>query len=52
MLESVEELWDKVFIMMNGRIEAERERKMVEESGENLEELFFNITEKRAEGAE
>ena len=52
MLESVEELLDKVFIMMNGRIEAERERKMVEESGENLEELFFNITEKRAEGAE
>ena len=47
MLESVEELWDKVFIMMNGRIEAERERKMVEESGENLEELFFGITEKR-----
>ena len=52
MLESVEELWDKVFIMMNGRIGAERERRMVEESGENLEELFFGITEKRAEGAE
>ena len=46
MLESVEDIWDKVFIMMNGRIEAERTRKFVEESGENLEELFFNITEK------
>ncbi len=45
MLESVEDIWDKVFIMMNGRIEAERTRKFVEESGENLEELFFNITE-------
>ena len=46
MLESVEEFWDKVFIMMNGRIEAERDRKIVEQSGENLEELFFSITEK------
>lgn len=46
MLESVEEFWDKVFIMMNGKIEAERDRKMVEQSGENLEELFFGITEK------
>lgn len=45
MLESVEGVWDRVFIMMNGRIEAERTRKQVEESGENLEELFFNITE-------
>ena len=47
MLESVEDVWDRVFIMMNGRIEAERTRKQVEESGENLEELFFNITEKK-----
>ena len=46
MLDSVEEFWDKVFIMMNGRIEAERERKAVERSGENLEELSFSITER------
>ncbi len=46
MLDSVEGVWDRVFIMMNGRIEAERSRRQVEESGENLEELFFNITEK------
>ncbi len=46
MLDSVNEFWDRVFIMMDGRIEAERERQMVEESGENLEELFFNITER------
>ncbi len=46
MLDSVDEFWDRVFIMMNGRIEAERERKTVEKSGENLEELFFSITEK------
>ncbi len=46
MLESVDEFWDRVFIMMDGKIEAERERRFVEESGENLEELFFYITEK------
>ena len=42
----VEEFWDRLLIMMRGRIEAERERKAVEKSGENLEELFFKITEK------
>ncbi len=47
MLDSVEEFWDKILIMMNGRIEAERERRFVEKSGENLEELFFKITEKQ-----
>lgn len=46
MLESVSELWDKVLIMMNGRIEAERTREAVEKNGEDLMELFFNITEK------
>ena len=48
MLDSVEGVWDRVFIMMNGRIEAERTRRQVEETGENLEELFFSITEKNA----
>ena len=46
MLESVSELWDRVLIMMNGRIEAERTREAVEKNGEDLTELFFNITEK------
>ncbi|MBQ9461894.1 MAG: ABC transporter ATP-binding protein [Clostridia bacterium] len=49
MLDSVEEFWDRLLIMMRGRIEAERERKAVEKSGENLEELFFRITEKNRE---
>lgn len=44
-LDSVEDLWDKTLIMMNGRVEAERTRKEVEASGEDLEELFFTITE-------
>lgn len=45
MLDSVSDFWDKTLIMMNGRIAAERTRGQVEQSGENLEELFFAITE-------
>lgn len=45
MLESVSEMWDKVFIMMNGRIEAERTRADIANSGEDLIQLFFDITE-------
>lgn len=45
MLESVSEMWDKVFIMMNGRIEAERSRADIANSGEDLIQLFFDITE-------
>ncbi len=45
MLESVSELWDRVLIMMDGRIEAERTREEVEKKGEDLMELFFKITE-------
>lgn len=52
MLESVEDIWDRVFIMMNGRIEAERSRTQVEQTGENLGELFFRITEGNREGEE
>lgn len=52
MLDSVDDIWDRVFIMMNGKIEAERSRKQVEESGENLEELFFGITERKTEREE
>lgn len=45
MLDSVEEFWDSTNIMMNGKIAARRTRKEIEGSGENLEALFFNITE-------
>ena len=45
MLNSVEELWDKTLIMMKGQIVASRTRREIEEYGENLEELFFSITE-------
>ena len=45
MLDSVEEFWDKTLIMMNGTIAAVRTRREIEETGENLEQLFFSITE-------
>ena len=45
MLESVEELWDKVLIMMNGRVAAMRTKEEIALSGENLQDLFFAITE-------
>lgn len=46
MLDSVNEFWDSTNIMMNGRIAARRSRKDIEGSGEDLEELFFDITER------
>ena len=49
MLDSVEEFWDKALIMRNGQIAAVRERKEIEQSGEDLEKLFFEITEGRGE---
>lgn len=44
-IESVEELWDKVLIMKSGNIVMSRTRKELEESGESLEEIFFRVTE-------
>ena len=49
MLDSVDEFWDKVLIMMDGKIAAERTRAEISQTGENLEQLFFSITEGRQE---
>ena len=45
MLDSVADFWDKALIMKNGKIAAVRQRKEIEATGENLEQLFFSITE-------
>lgn len=42
MLDSVEDYWDKAYIMVNGRLQAE---KRADEDSVSLEELFFKITE-------
>lgn len=52
MLDSVEELWDKALIMMDGRIAANRTRTEIESTGEDLEQLFFAITEGGQAGGE
>lgn len=49
MLDSVDEFWDKVLILMEGKIAAVRSRRDIEQSGENLEQLFFSITEREGE---
>jgi ABC-2 type transport system ATP-binding protein len=45
MLDSVAEFWDSTNIMIDGKIAARRTRKEIEGSGEDLEALFFKITE-------
>lgn len=52
MLDSVAEFWDKALIMMGGKIAAIRTRAEIESSGEDLEQLFFSITEGSAGGVE
>lgn len=52
MLDSVREVWDRALIMMNGRIAAERTRGAIEGSGEDLEQMFFAITEGKGEALE
>lgn len=44
MLDSVTEFWNSTNIMMDGKIMASRKRKEMEETGEDLETLFFRIT--------
>ncbi len=46
MLDSVSEFWDSTNIMMNGKIAASRSREEIRGTGEDLEKLFFDITEK------
>ncbi|MGB8454420.1 MAG: ABC transporter ATP-binding protein [Anaerocolumna sp.] len=45
MLDSVSEFWDSANIMVNGKIAASRSRKKIKGTGEDLEKLFFEITE-------
>lgn len=46
MLDSVAEFWDSTHIMMNGKIAASRTREGMEGGNEELENLFFEITER------
>ena len=45
MLDSVTDYWDSTNIMVKGSIAASRTREDIAGSNEDLEELFFEITE-------
>lgn len=44
-LDSVDELWDYVMIMMNGELVSVETRRNLEAQGRTLEDLFFDVTE-------
>ena len=44
-IDSIEEIWDKALIMNEGKVVLLRTRKEIEETGESLEERFFEVTE-------
>ena len=45
LLDSVEEIWDRLLILVQGRIDATREKEEMLSGGETLETLFFEVTE-------
>ena len=44
-IDSVDMLWDRTLIMQNGNIMANITKAELDEKGESLEDLFFEITE-------
>jgi ABC-2 type transport system ATP-binding protein len=44
-IDSIEEIWDKVLVMNKGKIVLERTREELEEKSESLEDVFFKYTE-------
>lgn len=48
-IDSVDELWDKVLIMNKGEIVFDSTRAKLSESGESLEKIFFSVTEAEKE---
>jgi ABC-2 type transport system ATP-binding protein len=43
-IDSIEEIWDKVLIMNKARIVLSRTRTQLHRSGESLEDVFFRVT--------
>ncbi len=44
-LDTVDEIWDKVLIMTEGSIVAVADKEQLDENNETLEELFFRVTD-------
>ncbi len=45
MIDSIADIWDRVLIMNNGEIILSRTREEMEKNGEDLEEVFFRMTD-------
>ena len=48
MIDSVDTFWDHAIIMQKGQVRATVSRASLEEKGESLEQLFFDLTEESA----
>ena len=46
-IDSIEEIWDKVLIMNKGRIVLSRSRAELMAEGESLEDVFFRVTDQK-----
>lgn len=44
-IDSVDMLWDRVLIMKEGHLSADMTKEALDQTGESLEQLFFEITE-------
>ncbi|NLW03194.1 MAG: ABC transporter ATP-binding protein [Clostridiaceae bacterium] len=52
LIDSVDEVWDKVLIMNKGKIVLIRTRSELDSKGESLERIFFEVIGKKEEGEE
>lgn len=52
MIDSISEVWDRVLIMNKGEIILSRTREELERNGEDLETVFFQMTESEPENGE
>lgn len=49
-IDSIEEVWDKVLIMNKGRIVLNLTRDELDNKGESLEKIFLEVTDSKGEG--
>lgn len=49
-IDSVDMVWDRAFIMQRGKILADLHRHELDGSGRRLEDVFFELTESRSDG--
>lgn len=47
LLDSMDDLWDRILIMKNGEVILSKTKTEISESGESLEDIFFEFTEEK-----